>query len=123
MDLQQYMKKRIRYFSEHPLYARIFFEAILQPPAGLEMEIKKRRKNFDQFNQHIYCKAIARLPLRDGITETIALEYYAMIQEMFNGYFSSPAYAGKNFMAKITDHEEKLAQMLDILLYGLAKKE
>ncbi|MFR8003414.1 MAG: TetR/AcrR family transcriptional regulator [Hydrogeniiclostridium sp.] len=123
MDLQQYMKKRIRYFSEHPLYARIFFEAILQPPAGLETEIKKRRKNFDQFNQHIYCKAIARLPLRDGITETIALEYYAMIQEMFNGYFSSPAYAGKNFIAKIADHEEKLAQMLDILLYGLAKKE
>ncbi len=67
-------------------------------------------------------------PLRDCLyamvlQETIALEYYAMIQEMFNGYFSSPAYAGKNFIAKIADHEEKLAQMLDILLYGLAKKE
>ena len=61
--------------------------------------------------------------LRKGITEATAMEYYAIMQEMFNGYFSSPAYAGKDFMVKIADHEEKLAQMLDILLYGLAKKE
>lgn len=122
-DLQRYMERRIYYFSEHPLYARIFFEAILQPPDGLEVEIKKSRKNFDQFNQHIYRQAISTLPLRDGITEAVALEYYTIMQEMFNGYFSSSAYVGKNFMEKVTDHEEKLAQMLDILLYGLAKKE
>lgn len=122
-DLQRYMERRIYYFSERPLYARIFFEAILQPPDGLEVEIKKSRKNFDQFNQHIYRQAISTLPLRDGITEAVALEYYTIMQEMFNGYFSSSAYVGKNFMEKVTDHEEKLAQMLDILLYGLAKKE
>ena len=121
--MHRYMERRISYFSEHPLYARIFFEAILQPPDGLEVEIKKCRKNFDQFNQHIYRQAISTLPLRDGITEAVALEYYTIMQEMFNGYFSSSAYAGKNFMTKVTDHEKKLAQMLDILLYGLAKKE
>ena len=117
------MERRIHYFSEHPLHARIFFEAVLQPPAGLEAEIKKRREAFDRFNQQIYREAISALPLRKGITEATAMEYYAIMQEMFNGYFSSPAYAGKDFMVKIADHEEKLAQMLDILLYGLAKKE
>ena len=122
-DLQRYMERRIHYFSEHPLHARIFFEAVLQPPAGLEAEIKKRREAFDRFNQQIYREAISALPLRKGITEATAMEYYAIMQEMFNGYFSSPAYAGKDFMVKIADHEEKLAQMLDILLYGLAKKE
>lgn len=123
MDLQQYMKQRIHYFSKHPFHARIFFEAILQPPLGLEREINKLRKDFDYFNQEVYQKSISALTLRDGITESIALEYYAIMQEMFNGYFSSPAYAGKDFMVKMTDHEEKLAQMLDIMLYGLAKKE
>lgn len=122
-DLHRYMERRIHYFSRHPLYARIFFEAVLQPPTGLEAEIKKRRKNFDRLNQHIYRQALSALQLRDGITEATALEYYTIMQEMFNGYFSSPAYAGKDFMIKIADHEEKLAQMLDILLYGLAEKE
>lgn len=122
-SLQQYMKLRMQYFSAHPLYAGIFFEAVLQPPAGMETEIKNRRADFDEFNQRIYREAISRLKLRDGITEEAALEYYAIIQEMFNGYFSSPAYAGKDFKVKIADHEEKLAQMLDILLYGLAEKE
>ena len=122
-DLQRYMERRIHYFSEHPLHARIFFEEVLQPPAGLEAEIKKRREAFYRFNQQIYREAISALPLRKGITEATAMEYYAIMQEMFNGYFSSPAYAGKDFMVKIADHEEKLAQMLDILLYGLAKKE
>lgn len=122
-SLHQYMEQRIRYFSEHPLQARIFFEAVLQPPAGLETEIKKRKKNFDDFNKNIYSKAISLLQLREGITQETALEYYAIMQEMFNGYFSSPAYAGKDFTVKVADHEKKLAQMLDILLYGLAKKE
>ncbi len=122
-DLKQYMKCRVRYFLDHPLDARIFFEAVLQPPSGLEQEIKIRKKDFDLFNQQVYHKAISKLPLRDGITETIALEYYSIMQEMFNGYFNSQAYAGKDFSAKIAAHEEKLAQILDIMLYGLAKKE
>lgn len=121
-DLQKYMEHRICYFSKHPFHARIFFEAVLQPPSKLEQEIKILRKDFDCLNQAIYRKAISALTLRDGITEAIALEYYAVMQEMFNGYFSSPAYAGKDFMVKIADHEEKLTQMLDLMLYGLAKK-
>ena len=122
-DLQRYMERRIYYFAGHPLYAGIFFEAILQPPSGLKEKIQKCRRNFDLFNQSIYRKAISALPLRSGITESIVLEYYGIMQEMFNGYFSSPAYAGKDFMEMAADHEKKLAQMLDILLYGLAEKE
>ncbi len=123
VDLKQYMNRRIQYFSERPLYAGIFFEAILQPPQGLEAEIKKLKKDFDLFNKSIYQRAISSLTLRKGITEAAALEYYSIMQEMFNGYFSSPAYAGKNLTEKVADHEKKLAQMLDILLYGLAEKE
>lgn len=37
-DFRMYMEARFQYFSENPLYARIFFEAVLQPPH----EIKKR---------------------------------------------------------------------------------
>lgn len=44
------------------------------------------------------------------------------MQEMFNGYFSSPAYTGKDFETIITDHEERLVKMLDFMLYGIVER-
>lgn len=121
-DLHQYMQRRLQYFSEHPLYAGIFFEAVLQPPAPLAAEIRECKKDFDQFNRHIYRTAISRMKLRRGVTEEDAMEYYGIMQEMFNGYFSSPAYAGKDFETIITDHEERLVKMLDFMLYGIVER-
>lgn len=121
-DLHKYMDLRFRYFSAHPLQAGVFFEAVLQPPAELADEIRERKKDFDQLNRRIYRAALSKLTLRDGVTEKDAMEYYEIMQEMFNGYFSSPAYAGKDFKTVIVDHEDKLAKMLDIIIYGIAEK-
>lgn len=121
-DLQKYMELRFRYFSEHPLCARIFFEALLQPPAELFGVIKELKKEFDVLNRRIYQTALSEMSLRKGITEADALEYYEILQEMFNGYFSSSAYSGKDFGILITDHEEKLAKILDFMLYGIADR-
>lgn len=121
-DLQHYMECRFRFFADYPLYARIFFEAILQPPAHLKKEIKERKQVFDRFNQRIYRNALAELKLRKGITEQDALEYYAIMQEMFNGYFSSPAYAGKDLQTIGSEHENRLVKVLDLMLYGIAER-
>lgn len=122
-DLRRYMQCRIAFFQGHPLWARIFFEAVLQPPAGLEGQIRQRKSRLDRLNQEIYRQTISTLRLREGITQEAAMEYYGIMLEMFNGYFSSPAYAGTDLMMKMTDHEQKLTQILDILLYGLARKD
>ena len=45
-----------------------------------------------------------------------------MMQEMFNGYYSSPAYAGKDFQTIMADHEERLAKLVDFMLYGIAER-
>lgn len=121
-DLEKYMQTRMRYFEEHPHRARIFFEAILQPPIELIDEIQDARKEFVVFNRHIYQSAISRMILREGVTQTDALEYYEIMQEMFNGYFSSPSYAGKSFETVVSDHEESLSKMLNLMLYGIGKK-
>ena len=62
------------------------------------------------------------MKLRRGVTEEDAMEYYGIMQEMFNGYFSSPAYTGKDFETIITDHEERLVKMLDFMLYGIVER-
>lgn len=122
ITLQTYVTLRYRFFSAQPLVARIFFEAILQPPTPLKAQIAQQRRDFDALNLEIYRAALECLTLRSGVTEAQALGYFELVQEMFNGYFSSSAYAGFDFSAVVSEHETRLNQMLDFMLYGIAKE-
>ena len=119
-DMQGYMALRCRFFSENPLLSRIFFEAVLQPPGHLAAYIRDLKKELDECNLNIYRSALDKITLRPGITRKEALEYYNIIQEMFNGYFSGAASSGSNFPSVISEHETKLAGILDFMLYGIA---
>lgn len=121
-DLEGYMHMRFQYFSQNPHLARVFFEAMLQPPTALSAQIRELRKDFDSLNRRIYQTALSKIKLREGITEADAIEYYEIMQEMFNGYFSSPAYANKDFHILVADHEERLSKMLNIMLYGIGER-
>ena len=121
-DLEKYMNVRLQYFSEQPLYARIFFEAVLQPVPELKDKIVEAKMELEQYNRELYRGAIKNITLREGITEQDAIEYYEIMQEMFNGYFSSPAYMGKDFGTLMNDHEQKLSKMLDLMIFGIGEK-
>lgn len=121
-ELQRYMERRFQFFSAYPLYARIFFEAVLQPPEKLKTAIQERKKEFDAFNRIVYRNALENLTLREGVTEQDALDYYEIMQEMFNGYFSSSAYAGKDLQFLGSEHESRLAKILDLMLYGIVER-
>ncbi len=121
-DLEQYIHLRFQYFSQSPHQAHIFFEAMLQPPPALTGQIRDLRKDFDAFNREVYRKALSQVQLRQGITEEDAIAYYEIMQEMFNGYFSSPAYTNKDFHVLVSDHEERLSKMLNVLLYGIGER-
>lgn len=123
VELKSYMESRYRFFSSHPIHARIFFEAVLQPPQGLEEPIKACKQPFDAYNRAVYREALAHLTLRKGVTEQDALEYYELMQEMFNGYFSSSAYAGKDVEWLGSEHENRLFKVLNLMLYGIAEQE
>lgn len=121
--LGEYMGLRYRFFSENPGLSQVFFEAVLQPPKHLAQAIRERKADFDAFNREIYCRALKNMTLRHGVTQQEALEYYTIVQEMFNGYFASPAYEGASLSDKVQDHEAKLARILDFMLYGIARSE
>lgn len=122
IDLETYMSLRYGFFSQHPLYARIFFEAILQPPMKLKEKIREQRLGFDELNRQICHSALEKLTLRQGVSEAQALSYFELMQEMFNGYYSSSAYAGADLSVVASEHEKRLHQMLDLMLYGIAKE-
>ena len=69
-----------------------------------------------------YRNMLRSLPLRDGITEETALEYFSIFLEMFNGYFQSKASQGGDYLALMEAHEEQLSEILDMMLYGIAKQ-
>ena len=120
-DLEMYLSARIRFFSDNPVLGHIFLETSLQPPKPLIQEIDKARECFDKWNRIFFKKILHALSLRPGITEEDALEYFMLMQTMFNGYFSSPAFYDLPFSDVIQQHEQTLHKLLDYMLYGVAK--
>ena len=122
-DLQKYMSVRLDWFKKHEQEARIFFDAVLQPPEALREIIQELRVGFDKLNGELYQKILSSVTLREGVLYEDALRYFAMQQTMFNGYFSSPAFRDLSFDEKISIHEARLSQMLDFMLYGIAERK
>lgn len=121
--LQNFLLVRQRFFAENPNLANIFFNAVLYPPRHLTDDLALLRRDFDTYLEQQYLAILAQIPLRDGISTGMALEYFAVVQEMFNGYFQKKARQCGDFHALIEDHEDRLSGILDILLYGIAKNK
>lgn len=121
-DIRSLLTWRQQFFLAHPHEASLFFHALLQPPKHLLAEIKEARRDLDAFSRERYQNMLGALSLRDGITEQMALEYFSVFLEMFNGYFQSKAEQGGDYQTLTALHEEKLAEILDIVLYGIAKQ-
>ena len=120
-DQLQYMKLRMRFFTEYPNEAHIFFEAILQPQEKLRDKIQQILQPFEKINEKMYRSVVSSITLRDGITEEDAIAYFHQMQRMFNGYFSSSAYRNTALDDQIREHEMNLSKLLDFMLYGIAK--
>ena len=87
------------------------------------LDLHDVKEKFEDFNLNLYKKAIKTLKLRDGITEEDAIEYYDMVQNMFNRYYLM-LNKDKSTERKsiIFDHENSLKKILDYMLYGIAEK-
>lgn len=121
-SLHRYMNARLHFFQENEALAKLFFEAILHPPVHLKEQVKELKKEFDELNLVLYKSIIASISLREGVTEKNALEYFDLMQNMFNGYFSSPAYQSMAFHDMMDEHEKNLSRILDFMLYGIAER-
>ena len=108
-------------FSLYPDEAHIFFEALLSPPAHLIEEIIPAISEFTILNEQMVSKMLDAVTLRDTVARDDAVSYFHMIQTMLNGYFSSPAFYNTALEEKMELHEKILPQLLDFMLYGIAK--
>ncbi len=121
-EMETLLALRQKFFSDNPHHAGLFFQSLLQPPGHLQEQLKEARQDFDLFCAQHYQNMLSTLSLRDGITEKKAMEYFFIFMEMFNGYFQSKAGQGGDFWSLKEIHEEKLSEILDMMLYGIAKQ-
>lgn len=121
-EINDFVNLRRQFFQENPYYSNIFFGTLLQPPKHLLKEIQNLRRNFDELNVQNYRRLIEQLELREGITADMALNYFIIFQDMFNGYFQSKTEENTDIMTLAEIHELKLSDIMNILLYGLAKQ-
>ena len=120
-DLENYMACRMKFFSQCPTEAHIFFEALLNPPVHLSEDIGKAFAEFNDLNEKMYKETLDSLILRDGISKEEAVSYFHLMQLMLNGYFSSSAFQNMELQKKIELHEMIVPRLLDCMLYGIAK--
>lgn len=122
LNLHKYMDARLDFFHKNDYATRLFFEAALQPPVQLKEEINKLQKDFNEFNRQLYKRILSSLSLREGIEESDAMEYFSLMQHMFNGYFSSPHYNNMPLSELVAAHEINLTKFLDFMLYGIVER-
>lgn len=122
-DLEKYMQVRIKFFREHKMEAHIFFDAVLQPPEKLYPEICMLKKEFDELNRELYREMMSSLQLREDVSYEDAMQYFTMMQEMFNHSFSCQNYGNMSLSDKIEIHERDLPKILDLMLYGIARRD
>lgn len=121
-DLQKYAETRLLFFKEHENEARIFFESVLQPPETLKQDIGRARAEFDDYNQKLYEQILEQIHLRPGVTKEACMHYLKLFQDMFNGYFSSPAVGNLSIAETLAAHEQGLSKIFDFILYGIAEQ-
>lgn len=121
-SLNNLLQMRQRFFEEYPHYCNIFFNTVLQPPKHLRAEIHVLRKKYEEFNLNCFEGLLRQIKLRDGISMEAALEYFTVYLEMFNGYFQNKLCENEDIHVLIEEHEVNLPEIIDIMLYGVAKE-
>lgn len=123
LRLEEYFDARLRFFTENPLFIRIFYNAVIQPPTHLKADIDILKKDLDQFNLRLFESALSGLTLRKGISVEDACSYFIAVQEIFHQQYFQDSNGWENENKFIKIHEEKVRKSVDMILYGIAQEE
>lgn len=117
--LEGYFTARLAFFQEHPVYQRIFCEAVMTPPAHLKGEIQAQKRAFDALNIQILEQLLEPVSLRTHITKADVIETFQQFQDFINAKYEMTGIDRQGFEA----HEASCKKALNILLYGVIARE
>lgn len=113
--LHQYFSSRLTFFHGHPLYQRIFCEAIINPPHHLKDEINAIKQPFDKFNIDTLKVILANACFRKDISRDEIVEIIRYFQDFTNSSYLASEGSDQIFET----YEKKCRFTLSVLLYGV----
>lgn len=116
--LKKYFDARILFFNKNPEYLKLFFNAVILPPAHLAESISSIKKNFDDLNVEALTGLLGKAALRRDFTIEEVIEIFRMFQDLVNTQYQMEAIQGID----INRHEEVCSRILEILLYGVIER-
>jgi len=121
--LQSYFETRFSFFDQNPYYFNIFCDVISNPPGHLKTAITEIKKDFDELNVRMLTKLLSRTTLRNSISTEEVVSYFCRFQNYFNLEYQKEfeECLDKKNLPKL--HEESCKRFVDILLYGIIKRE
>ena len=117
--LRNYFSLRTLFFQEHPIYQRIFFEAVVAPPAHLKAEIQRRKKDFDVLNTQILRQLLTPAHLRSDISIDQIIEIFCQFQDFINTRYQMADLNAHAFEVREAD----CLRTLSVLLYGVIQRK
>jgi AcrR family transcriptional regulator len=117
-DMEDYFAFRTGFFHAHPVYRRIFCEAVIAPPAHLREEIRERKRDFDQLNMQILERLLAPFALRPGISREEVIDIFRQFQDFINVRWQTEDAGAGAFESR----EAACRRSLQILLYGVTER-
>ncbi|MEN6470927.1 MAG: TetR/AcrR family transcriptional regulator [Clostridiaceae bacterium] len=118
--LQGYFDVRLRFFGDNPLYANLFYNAVINPPVHLLKAIDEVKHEFDTLNIFVLTELLKRVSLRSGISVSEVVEDFRAYQDFFNARYLSIR-QGRSAKSILHDHEERCHRQLKMLLYGVIR--
>nr|WP_325184331.1 TetR/AcrR family transcriptional regulator [uncultured Oscillibacter sp.] len=118
-QLRDYFALRTAFFREAPVYQRIFCDAVVAPPVHLRREIQAGKADFDALNLKILEDILRPLPLRPDVSRADVMETFRQFQDFINIRCQMTDTDGRAFALR----EESCQKALNILLYGVVKRE
>lgn len=114
-SLEHYFDTRIAFFMEHPIYLKLFCNAIMTPPPHLLESIGEIKAEFDALNLSVLTELLSSVKLRSDVTIPDVVEFFREYQDFVNTRFQMRM--GGELTLK--EHEAWCRRSLKIMLYGV----
>lgn len=117
--METYFDTRITFFEVHPLYFRLFCNALMNPPDHLISDVREIKKEFDSLNTSVLTECLKTVSLRPDISVDEVVEVLREYQDFMNMRFQTQNYGE----GALKEHEEQCRRFLKVLLYGVIERE
>lgn len=120
-DISVYMNTRLHFFQENPNKANLIIDTLLGRPVTLQAALVSTKVDFEQYNIQFFKSVLENIPRRPNLKDTDALSYFLVMQTAFNINYLNSVDKSLPVDKQIEEHEKQLQNMIDMVLYGIAK--